>query len=75
MHKQFFFVENKLLSHRNKEFRIFYISLKFTPPLHFIFPDEEICIFLDPLNLQQKHYIFMAVNDNMAANTYGGTHW
>ncbi|GAB1604725.1 sentrin-specific protease 8-like [Argonauta hians] len=39
------------------------------------YPQQEMGIFLDPLNLSTKDFVFMAINDNMAAYQYGGSHW
>ncbi|XP_033647577.1 sentrin-specific protease 8-like [Asterias rubens] len=37
--------------------------------------DSEVGMFIEPLNLPQKDYVFMAVNNNQAQMTTGGTHW
>ncbi|CAM9886752.1 unnamed protein product [Lampetra planeri] len=44
---------------------------------HFIkfSPDEEIGVVLGPLDLQQKDFVFLAINDHASPNTSGGTHW
>ncbi|XP_033746441.1 sentrin-specific protease 8-like [Pecten maximus] len=38
-------------------------------------PAEEVRIFLEPLNLKVKEYVFMPVNDNSNPEDAGGTHW
>ncbi|KAK3605849.1 hypothetical protein CHS0354_002485 [Potamilus streckersoni] len=38
-------------------------------------PAEEIAPFLEPLNLPEKQFIFLAVNDNQSSDKAGGTHW
>ncbi|MBN3307880.1 sentrin-specific protease 8 isoform X2 [Amia ocellicauda] len=35
---------------------------------------EELALFLEPLGLPRRHWIFLAVNDN-SHQTAGGTHW
>lgn len=35
---------------------------------------EEMALFLEPLNLPQKKVVFLAINDN-SSQTAGGTHW
>lgn len=37
--------------------------------------EAELGIFLDPLNLDQKELIFLAVNDNAEPDEAGGSHW
>ncbi|CAK1555764.1 unnamed protein product [Leptosia nina] len=36
---------------------------------------EEIKIFLEPLNIEAKKYVFFALNDNSSPDTAGGLHW
>ena len=40
-----------------------------------IYSDAEVGIFLEPMNLLHKDFVFMAVNDNQAEMAAGGTHW
>ena len=35
----------------------------------------ELGIFLEPLVLQEKEFISLAVNDNASTDTAGGSHW
>ncbi|KAK5915669.1 hypothetical protein CesoFtcFv8_001239 [Champsocephalus esox] len=35
---------------------------------------NELAIFLEPLNLASRHWVFLAVNDN-SNQTAGGSHW
>ncbi|CAG4951958.1 unnamed protein product [Colias eurytheme] len=36
---------------------------------------EEIKIFLEPLNIEAKKFVFFALNDNSSPDTAGGSHW
>ena len=35
----------------------------------------ELGIFLEPLVLQEREFVSLAVNDNASTNTAGGSHW
>lgn len=37
--------------------------------------EDEIGIFVTPLDLPQKDHIFLAVNNNSSYSTVGGSHW
>lgn len=39
------------------------------------FSAEEVGFFLEPLGLETKAYVFLAVNDNADHETAGGNHW
>ncbi|XP_077986256.1 sentrin-specific protease 8-like [Glandiceps talaboti] len=57
----------------------------FTKDVSFISPDvtqfiklsqgPDLGIFLEPLNLESKKLVFLAVNDNESCDTVGGSHW
>ncbi|XP_013148083.1 PREDICTED: sentrin-specific protease 8 [Papilio polytes] len=36
---------------------------------------EEIKIFLEPLNISTKEFVFFALNDNNSPDMAGGSHW
>ncbi|KPI96998.1 Sentrin-specific protease 8 [Papilio xuthus] len=36
---------------------------------------EEIKIFLEPLNISMKQFVFFALNDNNSPDMAGGSHW
>ncbi|XP_070558412.1 sentrin-specific protease 8-like isoform X2 [Ptychodera flava] len=38
-------------------------------------PASDLGIFLEPLNLHNKKFIFLAVNDNESCDSVGGSHW
>lgn len=38
-------------------------------------PDNEIGVFLDPLQAHKKKFIFFALNDNEQTEHSGGSHW
>ncbi|XP_022080993.1 sentrin-specific protease 8-like [Acanthaster planci] len=37
--------------------------------------DEEVAVFLEPLDLSSKDFVFLAVNDHHMETTAGGSHW
>ncbi|XP_038068730.1 sentrin-specific protease 8-like [Patiria miniata] len=37
--------------------------------------DDEVAIFLDPLDLSSKDFVFLAVNDHHCQDSAGGSHW
>ncbi|XP_077291700.1 SUMO peptidase family member deneddylase 1 [Arctopsyche grandis] len=37
--------------------------------------EDEVGLFLDPLGIRTKKFIFFALNDNEAAGSCGGSHW
>ncbi|XP_071815526.1 sentrin-specific protease 8-like isoform X2 [Apostichopus japonicus] len=37
--------------------------------------ESEIGVFVNPLDLPQKDYIFLAVNNNSSYSSVGGSHW
>ncbi|CAG4956095.1 unnamed protein product [Parnassius apollo] len=54
-------------------------NLLFVPPevtqcIKMVQP-EEINIFLEPLNITMKQFIFFALNDNNSPDMAGGSHW
>lgn len=36
---------------------------------------EDIKFFLEPLNMDMKHFVFFALNDNNSPDMAGGSHW
>ena len=41
----------------------------------FILIASDLGMFLEPLSLQQKQLIFLAVNNNESVHHAGGSHW
>lgn len=35
----------------------------------------ELDVFLEPLKLERRDYVFLAINDNISVTSAGGTHW
>lgn len=40
-----------------------------------ICPSEDLSVFLDPLQVKERDFIFMALNDCEKVESPGGTHW
>lgn len=56
------------------ENRLLFISPEVTQCIKIV-PETEINIFLDPLQANEKLFIFFALNNNDEADSVGGTHW
>ncbi|XP_066935690.1 sentrin-specific protease 8-like [Clytia hemisphaerica] len=56
------------------EERVSFVSPEVSQFIKLVSDPQEVSIFLDPLDLRNKEYIFMAVNDN-EENSCGGSHW
>ena len=50
--------------------------ISFYPVRHWFFsPGPELGIFLEPLSLDKKDVVILAVNDNSSSKHAGGSHW
>ncbi|XP_069696681.1 sentrin-specific protease 8 [Periplaneta americana] len=38
-------------------------------------PSDDLSVFLDPLQVKNRHFIFLALNDCEKVDSPGGTHW
>lgn len=63
----------------NDQFKVWSDSVAFVSPEVSQFlkvaPDDDISVFLVPLNLKQKSVVFFAVNNNEDLDHIGGSHW
>lgn len=53
---------------------IIFISPEVTQFIKYASSHEELAVFLEPLGLPSRHWVFLAVNDN-SNQTAGGSHW
>ncbi|XP_026866472.2 sentrin-specific protease 8 [Electrophorus electricus] len=51
-----------------------FISPEVTQFIKYASCQEELALFLEPLRLASRHWVFLAVNDN-SNQTAGGSHW
>ncbi|CAF4931061.1 unnamed protein product [Pieris macdunnoughi] len=67
----FEYLEKVLFSDVND---ILFVSPEVTQCIKMVTTDE-IKIFLEPLNIDSKKFVFFALNDNSSPDTAGGMHW
>ncbi|VVC92141.1 unnamed protein product [Leptidea sinapis] len=53
---------------------ILFVPPEVTQCIKMVTPDE-IKIFLEPLKIEAKKFVFFALNDNSAPDMVGGSHW
>lgn len=58
----------------NKVNELLFVSPEVTQCIKMV-QTEEIKIFLDPLGINQKQFVFFPLNDNDSPDTAGGSHW
>lgn len=67
----FEFLEKEQFPHEKD---LLFISPEVTQCLKMV-SEREVSVFLDPLEVSSKSFIFFAVNDNESADRAGGSHW
>lgn len=55
--------------------RFLFIGTEVTQAIKLMEADEVKMIFLDPLNANERDFIFLTVNDHQFADDTGGSHW
>ncbi|PSN54914.1 Sentrin-specific protease 8 [Blattella germanica] len=69
----FYFEYLEKIAYKDEE-KFLFISPDVTQCLK-ISPAAELGIFLDPLEIKKRHFIFMALNDCEIVESPGGSHW